>query len=98
MGDRLELARDQHAETVDFNAEGPVEAVVQLTGGIGADRVIDAVGVDAQRPSHGPTADALRGQGEQFDHGRDEAAPEQNPDGKTWVPGDAPPLAVRWAV
>lgn len=98
MGDRLELARDQHAETVDFNAEDPVEAVVQLTGGIGADRVIDAVGVDAQRPSHGPAAEALRSQGEQFDHERDEAAPEQNPDGKTWVPGDAPSLAARWAV
>ncbi len=98
VGDRLELARDQHAETIDFNAEDPVEAVVQLTGGIGADRVIDAVGVDAQRPSHGPAAEALRSQGEQFDHERDEAAPERNPDGKTWVPGDAPSLAARWAV
>ncbi len=98
VGDRLELARDQHAETIDFNAEDPVEAVVQLTGGIGVDRVIDAVGVDAQRPSHGPAAEALRSQGEQFDHERDEAASERNPDGDTWVPGDAPSLAARWAV
>ncbi|MEV4684475.1 zinc-dependent alcohol dehydrogenase [Streptomyces kurssanovii] len=98
LADRLELARRQHAETVDFNAEDPVEAVRDLTGGIGVDRVVDAVGVDAQRPSHGPAADALREQTEQFDHERDEAAPEQKPDGDTWVVGDAPSLAARWSV
>lgn len=98
VADRLEVARSQHAETVDFNAEDPVEAVRELTGGIGVDRVIEAVGVDAQRPRRGPAAEALREQAEQFDHERDEAAPEQNPDGDTWVPGDAPSLAARWAV
>ncbi len=91
--DRLELARDQHAETVDFNADDPVEAVMELTGGNGADRVIDAVGVDAQRPSHGAGGRRAPDLGEQFDHERDEAAP-----GRTWVPGDAPSLAARWAV
>ncbi|MFF5044998.1 MDR/zinc-dependent alcohol dehydrogenase-like family protein [Streptomyces nigra] len=90
--------RAQHAETVDFNAEDPVDAVVELTGGVGADRVIDAVGVDAQRPSYGPAADALRDPGGQFDHERDEVAPERNPDGDTWIPGDAPSLAARWSV
>ncbi|NAS20389.1 alcohol dehydrogenase catalytic domain-containing protein [Herbidospora sp. NEAU-GS84] len=49
--DRLETARLQNAETVDFNAEDPVEAVKDLTGGVGADRVIDAVGVDAEPPA-----------------------------------------------
>ncbi|MEU9247015.1 zinc-dependent alcohol dehydrogenase [Streptomyces sp. NPDC048385] len=96
--DRLDVARSQHAETVDFNAEDPAEAVLELTGGIGVDRVIEAVGVDAQRPRRGPAAEALREQARQFDHERDEAAPEQNPDGDTWVPGDAPSLAARWAV
>lgn len=96
--DRLELARDQHAETVDFNAEEPVEGILDLTGGIGVDRVIDAVGVDAQRPDRGPAAEALAGQVEEFDRERDEIAPEQRPDGDTWVPGDAPSLAARWAV
>ncbi|MFP8941984.1 zinc-dependent alcohol dehydrogenase [Streptomyces fenghuangensis] len=96
--DRLDLARDQHAETVDFNAEEPVEAALDLTGGIGVDRVIDAVGVDAQRPARGPAAEALAGQAREFDRERDEVAPEQRPDGDTWVPGDAPSLAVRWAV
>ncbi|MFI1653324.1 zinc-dependent alcohol dehydrogenase [Streptomyces sp. NPDC020472] len=96
--DRLDLARRQHAETVDFNSEDPVEAVLDLTGGIGVDRVIDAVGVDAQRPSHGPAAEALRDQAQRFEHERAEAAPEQNPDGDTWVAGDAPSLAARWSV
>jgi threonine dehydrogenase-like Zn-dependent dehydrogenase len=98
VADRLKLALDQHAETVDFNTEDPVQAILELTGGIGADRVIDAVGVDAQRPSHGPAADTPGEQAGQLDHERDEAAPEQNPDGDTWVPGDAPTLAARWAV
>ncbi|MFC7795588.1 zinc-dependent alcohol dehydrogenase [Streptomyces cinereoruber] len=98
IDDRLGMARGQHAETVDFNAEDPVEVVRELTGGIGVDRVIDAVGVDAQKPSHGPASDAAGEHAEEFRHERAEAAPEQNPDGKTWVPGDAPTLAARWAV
>ncbi|TKK90833.1 zinc-binding dehydrogenase [Herbidospora galbida] len=49
--DRLETARLQNAETVDFNAEDPVAAVKDLTGGVGADRVIDAVGIDAEPPA-----------------------------------------------
>lgn len=42
---RLEKARRQHAEPIDFDAEDPVEVIRELTGGIGADRVIDAVGL-----------------------------------------------------
>ncbi|WP_130796567.1 zinc-dependent alcohol dehydrogenase [Streptomyces otsuchiensis] len=98
VADRLDLARSQHAETVDFNAEDPVEAVRELTGGIGVDRVIEAVGVDGQRPARGPAAEALREEAAAFDRERDEVAPEQNPDGATWVAGDAPTLAARWAV
>lgn len=56
IASRLDLARGQNAETVDFNAEDPVAVVRELTGGIGVDRVIDAVGVDAQRPARGPAA------------------------------------------
>ncbi|MGW5515709.1 alcohol dehydrogenase catalytic domain-containing protein [Nocardia africana] len=50
IADRLETARAQNAEPIDFHREDPVEVTRELTGGIGADRVIDAVGVDAQRP------------------------------------------------
>ncbi|MEO3750962.1 zinc-dependent alcohol dehydrogenase [Streptomyces sp. B6B3] len=95
--DRLDLARRQHAEPVDFNAEDPVQSVRELTGGIGVDRVIDAVGVDAQHPDRGPAATDADGRAE-FAHELDEAAPEQNPHAGTWVPGDAPSQATRWAV
>jgi threonine dehydrogenase-like Zn-dependent dehydrogenase len=50
IASRLDKAREQNAETVDFNSEDPVEVVRDLTGGIGPDRVIEAVGVDAESP------------------------------------------------
>ncbi|MEV4049779.1 zinc-dependent alcohol dehydrogenase [Amycolatopsis sp. NPDC049688] len=95
---RLDKARAQNAETVDFNREDPVAVVRELTGGIGVDRVIDAVGVDAQRPSGGPAAEQLAQQAEQFGQEQAQAAPEASPSGEQWVPGNAPSLAVRWAV
>ncbi|SEF38018.1 Threonine dehydrogenase [Amycolatopsis pretoriensis] len=94
IASRLDLARGQNAETVDFNAEDPVALVKELTGGIGVDRVIDAVGVDAQRPARGPAA----GQGDDLEAEREVAAPDAAPDGDQWVPGNAPSLAARWAV
>jgi threonine dehydrogenase-like Zn-dependent dehydrogenase len=50
IASRLDKARAQNAETVNFNDEDPVEVVRDLTGGIGPDRVIEAVGVDAEKP------------------------------------------------
>jgi threonine dehydrogenase-like Zn-dependent dehydrogenase len=35
---------------VDFSTEDPVETIREPTGGVGVDRVIDAVGVDAYAP------------------------------------------------
>jgi threonine dehydrogenase-like Zn-dependent dehydrogenase len=95
---RLDKARGQNAETIDFNREDPVAVVKELTGGIGVDRVIDAVGIDAQRPSSGPAAEAIAQQDGQFEQEREQAAPDASPSGEQWVPGNAPSLAVRWAV
>jgi threonine dehydrogenase-like Zn-dependent dehydrogenase len=78
LDDRLQVARTLGAEVVDAGREDPVEIVRELTGGIGADRAIDAVGVDAVRPRDG------------------EARGREN--GQQWAPGDAPDLALRWAV
>jgi threonine dehydrogenase-like Zn-dependent dehydrogenase len=50
---RLDMARQQGAEVIDFSKEDPVEVIRDMTGGIGADRAIDAVGVDATRPHRG---------------------------------------------
>src|SRR6266851_176517 len=40
---RLEMARAQGAEVIDFNVDDAVAVIRDLTGGSGADRVIDAV-------------------------------------------------------
>jgi threonine dehydrogenase-like Zn-dependent dehydrogenase len=50
--DRLEHAQFQGAEAVNFDDDDAVETIKHLTRGIGVDRVIDAVGVDAEKP-HG---------------------------------------------
>jgi threonine dehydrogenase-like Zn-dependent dehydrogenase len=95
---RLAAARAQHAEVINFNQEDPVAGVRELTQGIGVDRVIDAVGVDAQRPTRGPAAEATEAEAREFDREREQAAPDANPRDGQWVPGDAPSLAARWAV
>src|SRR6185312_355965 len=56
LEDRLQMARRQGAEIIDYEREDPVATIRELTGGIGVDRAIDAVGVDANHPHHGPAA------------------------------------------
>ncbi|MBA3324868.1 MAG: glutathione-dependent formaldehyde dehydrogenase [Rhodobacteraceae bacterium] len=46
---RLELARQLGAEVIDFKQTSVLEALTEMTGGIGPDAVIDAVGME----SHG---------------------------------------------
>jgi threonine dehydrogenase-like Zn-dependent dehydrogenase len=94
---RLEMARAQGAEIIDFNTEDPVEVIRELTGGIGVDRAIDAVGVDAERPHHGPAARHLHGHESLFDREVEEIAPQRK-DAPEFRPGSAPSLAVEWAV
>src|SRR3954470_496586 len=95
--DRLAMARRAGAETVDFSAEDPIDAIRDLTGGIGPDRAIDAVGIDAERAHEGPAADRTETSPEEFGAELDEVAPEHRDDGR-WTPGDAPSMALRWAV
>ena len=54
MPDRLAKARELGAEMVNFEEENPIEAIRELTGGVGPDRAIDVVGVDAFKPTKGP--------------------------------------------
>ena len=55
--------------------------------GIGVDRVIEAVGVDAE--STEPS--------EEFEQETAEVAPETNPQGDNWHPGGAPSQSAQWA-
>jgi len=90
LPDRLEAARRQGAEVVNFEEDDTVELVKEMTRGIGVDRVIDAVGVDANRP---PEADD-----EEFEQAIEQLVPERAPDGPHWQPGSGPTQALEWAV
>lgn len=94
---RLDMARGLGAEAINFEQENPVDAIRRLTGGIGVDRAIDAVGIDSNCPHRGP-AQANEEQQQRFAEERQKivkASPEQ---GDNWHPGDAPSQALRWAV
>ena len=52
---RLKLARDLGADTIDFHQTDVREALMEMSGGIGPDAVIDAVGMEA----HGFAVDNL---------------------------------------
>ncbi|HEX3628374.1 MAG TPA: zinc-dependent alcohol dehydrogenase [Verrucomicrobiae bacterium] len=98
LPDRLAMARDQGAEIVDFNAEDPAEAIKELTGGTGADRVIDAVGVDAEPPQRGPAAEQSTKDRELFEQELKKIVPHTKARGDLWKPGQAPSQALQWAV
>ncbi|HET9599525.1 MAG TPA: zinc-dependent alcohol dehydrogenase [Anaeromyxobacteraceae bacterium] len=91
--DRLEAARAQGAECIDYEADDPVKAVKELTAGSGVDAVIDAVGVDANAPRSAPREAKKKGKAE-----AKEVAPEQRPHDGNWHPGDAPSQALAWGV
>lgn len=95
--DRLAIARRQGAEIVDFEREDPVETILALTDGIGVDRAIDAVGVDAVHPHHGPGARKAQAQAQQFAAEREKVAPQHRDEGP-FVAGDAPSQVLQWAV
>jgi len=92
---RLEMARAQGAEVIDFNAEDPIAAIKELTSGIGVDRVIDAVGVDANRPHSGPAAKPAA---KKHATEKEKVVPEANPKDGNWEPGDAPSIVLSWSV
>lgn len=99
LPDRLAAAEYLGATPIDFNQVDPVKTILSKTDGIGALRVIDAVGVDAEAPDEGfveswlPSAERRRHK-EQVA----EVAPKQHPDGSNWIPGNAPSQVLDWAV
>lgn len=97
VADRLEMARAQGAEVIDFEKEDPVAAIRELTGGIGVDRAVDAVGVDAQHPHHGPAAKQAAKQQSRHQQVLKAVAPKlAKPD--QWQAGDAPGQVLDWAI
>jgi threonine dehydrogenase-like Zn-dependent dehydrogenase len=95
---RLELAKNQGAEAINFEEDDPVAAILSETGGIGVDRVIEAVGVDAVHPDHGPASKQAQQKEQQFKSEVKKVAPQARPKGPNWIPGDAPSQALAWAI
>jgi threonine dehydrogenase-like Zn-dependent dehydrogenase len=90
VADRLDAARGQGAEIVNFAEDDAAKLIEEMTCGIGPDRVIDAVGVDANRA---PDADD-----ERFDQAIEQLVPERGDDGSIWRPGFGPTQVLEWAV
>jgi threonine dehydrogenase-like Zn-dependent dehydrogenase len=98
---RLDRARDNGAEVVNFERENAVDTIMELTGGIGTDRAIDAVGVDAMHAHSTPATAISEQQQHQFEEEVQEVAAERfagEQEGKRWHPGDAPSQVLQWAV
>jgi len=96
---RLATARDLGAEVINFEAEDPVEEIMALTGGIGVDRAIDAVGIEAEHAESGPAAQEASGEkAARFARQREQVAPKTAPSGDLWQPGSAPSQSLEWCV
>lgn len=91
--DRLIKARAQGAACLNFDLVDPVTELIKLTNGKGPDKIIDAVGVDAERPSWCSHKDA-----HQFDQELKEVAPITHIQDGNWIPGSGPSQALDWAV
>ena len=95
--DRLEHARRRGAEVLDFNEVDPVDAILELTGGIGADSAIDAVGVDSESAKSGPAAGKDGGRNREEQRALEPELNSRGEDGH-FKPGDAPSQARTWAL
>ena len=98
--DRLNKAQELGAEPVDFEKVDPPAFLKEATRGVGVLRTIDAVGVDAVHPEHGPALSESKRLHKQFKEELKEVAREGTKPtwSGNWVPGNAPSQALHWAV
>lgn len=96
---RLKIAQQQGAVPINFDLEDPVAAIKRLTNNKGADKVIDAVGVDANHP-HYSWREWFKNWKLLlfFARERKRIAPRQRRSGNNWIPGTAPSQVLLWAV
>lgn len=87
---RLELARKLGAEVIDFRQTKVLEALMEMTGGIGPDAVIDAVGMEAHGMSPDTIMDNIKqtvGIGADSGHALREAIMAVRKGGRVSIPG-----------
>ena len=97
LPDRLAMARKLGAEPVNFDEVEVAKTIVEMTNGDGADKVIDAVGVDAQHAQHGPDAPGIVGKVKETVIQR-LTEPMAHTHGSHFVAGDKPAQALDWAI
>lgn len=96
VSDRLKVAKEQGAIAINFEKVDPVEQLKKLTNGYGPDAVIDAVGIDAQRPHKGP-ATSIVGVVETVIE-KTAGAPFAVLTGNHWQKGDGPEQVLQWCI
>ena len=97
LPDRLRMAEKLGAETVNFDGVNPAARIVELTDGDGADKVIDAVGIDAQHAQHGDAAPGVLGKVKEAVIQR-VTEPMAHAHGGHFIAGDKPAQALDWAI
>ncbi len=60
VAERMEMARQGNAETIDYTKDDPYETLMEMTGGRGPDRCIDAVGAEAHATGIGGAYDKIK--------------------------------------
>lgn len=96
---RLKMAQEQGAELINFSKKDPVKELRRLTDKNGPNKIIDAVGVDAELPQ----CCGLQFFKKLFGRSRfkqevKEVAPKTNPQYGNWYPGNGPSQVLEWAV
>lgn len=97
LPDRLDKARALGAEVIDFDEVDVADAVLKLTDGDGARRVIDAVGVDAQHAHAGPDEPGVLGKAKELVE-QYAIEPMARKFSSTFQGGDNPSQVLDWAV
>jgi threonine dehydrogenase-like Zn-dependent dehydrogenase len=96
---RLAIARAQGAEAINFDSVDPVHAMLDLTRGIGPDRIIEAVGIDAESPAEDIDASLLDDDIARIERKRSQVYFDEPLELETtWSAGSAPMQSLNWAV
>lgn len=95
---RLNIAEAQGAHPINFDQVDPVKELKKLTHGQGPNKVIDAVGIDAEQPSDTAAWFKELIGITNFKEEAKKVTLETNPQGDNWVQGDGPSQVLRWAV
>ncbi len=95
---RLDIAKKQGAHTINFDEVDPVKELKKLNNNQGPNKIIDAVGTDAEQPNRIAAWLKEMVAGPDFKEEVKKVAPRTNPDGANWEPGNGPSQVLRWAV